>query len=126
MPKHGFHGKGRGGKGGKPDKFEKRASTSKREEAESAALKARIAELAPSHGTTYSPPEGISPLFTDFPLSKYTLTGLSEQKYIQPTAIQLATIPHALAGWVSAERRSRSLPVHALALCTCAGTGVIF
>ena len=94
------HSKGRGGKGGKPIIRDKRMSSSMREEAEAKALAARITEMAPAHGTTYSPPGGITPMFADFPLSKYTQTGLSDQKYINPTAIQLAAIPHALAGCV--------------------------
>jgi superfamily II DNA/RNA helicase len=94
------HGKGRGGKDSSAFKRDKRMSSSLREETEAKALAVRIKEMAPAHGTTYSPPGGIKPMFADFPLSKYTQTGLSDQKYIHPTAIQLAAIPHALAGCV--------------------------
>lgn len=114
-----------GGRGGPRSKskskpHDKKLSTSKREDAEAKALQERIQAMAPSHGTTYSPPGGISPLFTDLPLSKYTLSGLSENGYIHPTAIQLATIPHALAGCACWPGSGFPPPfVHAFCPCLC-------
>jgi hypothetical protein len=93
--------RGRGGRGGKrgADAFEKqkRPSTSRREDQESKELLERLTEMLPKHGEAYTS-KAASPMFADFPLSRYTMTGLSKCSYISPTAIQVATIPHALAG----------------------------
>lgn len=106
----------RGGRGGASggsgaSRREKHVSSSKKEESEARTLATRIAEMAPARGSIYSHPGGLTPLFTDLPLSKYTQSGLNDAKYFQPTAIQLAAIPHALAGLV------RSLCVVIIGLC---------
>ena len=91
-------GGGRGGRGGKPLVSRKRVSTSAREDSEAAELRKRMAEVLPKPGEVFSLPGGMTPMFADFPLSRYTMTGLTNEKYISPTAIQLAAVPHALAG----------------------------
>ena len=94
----GFRGRGRGGR---PLESRKRVGTSKREDAEAADLQKRMADVLPKPGEVFSLPGGMTPVFADFPLSRYTAAGLTQEKYISPTAIQLTAVPHALAGCVS-------------------------
>ena len=107
----GGRGGGRGGRGGarggKTSKQKlalearKRVSTSKREEVESRDLQKRIRDEAPAPGTAPVLEGGVVPLFSDMPLSRYTTSGLEKHKYLSPTEIQAAAIPHALAGCVT-------------------------
>lgn len=40
----------------------------------------------------------VSKVFDGYPFSRYTKEGLAAARYAQPTAIQRAVLPHALAG----------------------------
>ena len=52
-----------------------------------------------SAGTTPNASEwATSKAIDGYPLSRYTQEGLAAAKYVQPTAIQRAVIPHALVG----------------------------
>ena len=64
-------------------------------EDEIAALNARIASETPALGS--APPAGVV-AFASLPLSNATLSGLAQADYTTMTAIQSASIPHALAG----------------------------
>lgn len=64
---------------------------------EVAALKARIASETPSPGTIPSGRNSVI-AFGSLPLSQSTLQGLEFNAYTSMTAIQSASIPHALAG----------------------------
>lgn len=74
-----------------------KVSTSKREEAEIKALEARYATELPESGTA----EATASEFSELPLSRYTLSGLSRAKFKIMTQVQRIAIPHALAGYVS-------------------------
>eukprot|EP00934_Nitzschia_sp_Nitz4_P008794 Nitzschia sp. Nitz4//scaffold284_size24204//12754//14943//NITZ4_008417-RA/size24204-processed-gene-0.9-mRNA-1//-1//CDS//3329545691//8784//frame0 len=64
---------------------------------EIARLKARIEVEAPARGTIPHAKNSVV-AFGSLPLSKATLTGLEANAYTTMTAIQSASIPHALAG----------------------------
>jgi ATP-dependent RNA helicase DDX10/DBP4 len=110
-PRSGGRGRGRGGarrprKGGrghrahileqrkaqKAAKYEQRLM--QREAREARELEARIAEEAPASGTA---PQDKT-LFSELPLSQYTLQALKEANFVTMTQIQRVAIAHALAG----------------------------
>eukprot|EP00301_Raphidiophrys_heterophryoidea_P025493 c8567_g1_i1.p1 GENE.c8567_g1_i1~~c8567_g1_i1.p1 ORF type:complete len:885 (-),score=261.56 c8567_g1_i1:134-2746(-) len=76
----------------------KRANKSKKNDNELEDLNQRVVEEAPERGTTLVGSPDAPKLFTQLPLSANTLQGLKKGKFTEMTEIQLATIPHALAG----------------------------
>ena len=73
-----------------------KVTTTKREEAESKQLLARIASESPAEGSM----DAAVADFSELPLSRYTQTGLQRAKFRTMTQIQRIAIPHALAGYV--------------------------